>query len=98
MAYADEIIIDGQRLALTDLKRALLLSDAVPNTVQAITFDDAGNVSTIVHANNGVTVRIDTFTFAGTTITEARALTTGGSLTLVTDLTTLQTTVTYTTA
>lgn len=72
-----------------------LLTDNIPDTVQSITFDSAGNVSQIIHTNNGQAVRTDTFTFTDSTITEARALAAGGSLTMVTNLETLQTTVTY---
>ena len=75
---------------------SLLQADDIPNTSQSITFDSSGNVSTITHIGEGGVVRTDTFTFGTNTITEVRMLSTGESLTLVTNLSTLQTTVTYT--
>ena len=81
---------------LTDLKNALMLQEeTIPDTVQTITFDSAGNVSAITHTANNVAVRTDAFTFGTDTITEVRTLSTGESLTIVTNTTTLQTTVTY---
>jgi hypothetical protein len=79
-----------------DLKNALMLQEeTIPDTVQTITFDSAGNVSAITHTANNVAVRTDAFTFGTDTITEVRTLSTGESLTIVTNTTTLQTTVTY---
>lgn len=73
----------------------LLHYEEIDNTTQAITFDAGGNVSEIVHSQNGSAVRTDTFTFGESTITEKRTLSTGESLTIVTNLETLSTTVTY---
>ena len=76
-----------------------LQAENLPDTTQTIVFDGSGNVTSITHkdgSNN--TVRTDAFTFATNTITEVRTLSTGQSLTLVTNLTTLATTVTYTAA
>jgi len=73
----------------------LLHYEEIDNTMQAITFDAGGNVSEIVHSQNGSAVRTDTFTFGESTITEKRTLSTGESLTIVTNLETLSTTVTY---
>lgn len=81
---------------LENLKNALMLQEeTIPDTVQTITFDSAGNVSAITHTANNVAVRTDAFTFGTETITEVRTLSTGESLTIVTNTTTLQTTVTY---
>lgn len=84
---------------VSDLKSANLLNlDEIPDTVQSIAFDGSGNVQSITHKKRtdlSVTVRTDTFTFAGTVITEVRTLDTGESLTIVTDTDTLVTTVTY---
>ena len=74
---------------------SLLLNEEIPNTVQSISFDSSGNISSITHASGNTTIRTDAFTFGTGTITEVRTLNTGESLTLVTNLTTLQTTVTY---
>ena len=81
---------------VVDLKSAFTLqAENVPDTVQSITFDNAGNVAQITHTRNSVAIRTDVFTFAENTITEVRTLSTGESLTIVTDTDTLQTTVTY---
>lgn len=75
---------------------AMLQADDIPNTTQTVTFNQqTGNISQIVHSRNNAAVRTDTFTFGANTITEVRTLAAGGSLTLVTNLTTLATTVTY---
>lgn len=79
-----------------DLKSASVLqAENIPDTVQTITFDSEGNVQMITHTRDNVAVRTDAFTFAESTITEVRTLSTGESLTIVTNTTTLQTTVTY---
>lgn len=79
-----------------DEKYALLLHDEIPGTTQTIEFDSSGNVSTITHTNgSNVDVRTDAFTFAANSITEVRTLNTGETLTIVTNTTTLVTTVTY---
>jgi hypothetical protein len=79
-----------------DEKYALLLHDEIPGTTQTIAFDSSGNVSTITHTNgSNVAVRTDAFTFATNSITEMRTLNTGETLTIVTNTTTLATTVTY---
>lgn len=78
-----------------DLKSAMnLLHDEIPNTVQTYTFTD-GSVSQVLHKSGNTTVRTDTFTYATNTITEVRTLNTGESLTIVTNLQTLETAVTY---
>lgn len=69
--------------------------EEIPDTVQSITFDAAGNVDTITHTRDNVAIRTDEFTFGSDTITEVRTLNTGESLTIVTNTTTLETTVTY---
>ena len=84
--------------ALNDLKGAICLQEEnIPGTTQTITFDSSGNVSQIKHCTTGTTtaVRTDAFTFAANSITEVRTLATGESLTIVTNTTTLETTVTY---
>ena len=72
-----------------------LLDDEIPDTVQTITFDQNGNVQSIAHSRNNVAVRTDVFTFAANSVTEVRTLSTGQSLTIVTNLSTLETTITY---
>ena len=85
--------VDGD---LGDLKSASTLqAENVPDTVQSITFDSAGNIQSITHMRGNVAVRTDVFTFTDTAVTEVRTLSTGESLTIVTNTDTLQTTVTY---
>lgn len=80
---------------LSELKEDFILQmDEIPDTVQSYTFAD-GTVSQIVHNRSGVAIRTDVFTYGENTITEVRTLNTGESLTIVTNLTTLETTVTY---
>ena len=74
---------------------ALLHMDEINDTVQSIVFDSVGNVSTITHVRNNVMIRKDEFAFGDGTITEVRTLNTGETLTIVTNTTTLVTTVTY---
>jgi len=98
MPYVDKITVDETEYGIRDADaniNILLLSEMIPDTVQSITFDSAGNVSTITHMRSNTAIRTDAFTFGTSTITEIRTLNTGESLTLVTNTTTLQTTVTY---
>lgn len=74
-----------------------LYASEIPDTIQSYVFS-AGSVSQVVHSRNNVTVRTDTFTYSPSSITEVRTLNTGESLTIVTNLTTLETTVTYSAA
>lgn len=79
-----------------DLKSAFALQqENIPDTVQTIAFDSAGNIQSITHMRGNVAVRTDAFTFTDTAITEVRTLNTGEKLTIVTNTDTLQTTVTY---
>lgn len=81
---------------IVDLKSAFKLhAEEIDGTTQSIAFDASGNVSQITHTANGVAVRTDVFTFGANTITEVRTLSTGESLTIVTNTDTLVTTVTY---
>ena len=87
--------IEAMDQETTQLKEDFILEmDEIPDTVQSYTFVD-GTVSQIVHNRSGVAIRTDVFTYGENTITEVRTLSTGGSLTIVTNLTTLETTVTY---
>ena len=74
---------------------ALLETETYPGTTQTISFDSSGDVSQILHKSGSTTLRTDAFTFSGSSITEVRTLSTGQKLTLVTNLSTLSTTVTY---
>lgn len=91
---AGKVLDARQGKVLNDAK--LLLHEVIPDTVQSITFNGTtGNISTITHVRNGTTIRTDTFTFGTGVITEVRTLNTGEKLTIATNTTTLQTTVTY---
>lgn len=74
-----------------------LLCDEIPNTTQTYVFND-GKVSQINHINSGNAIRTDTFSYGQNQITEVRTLNTGESLTIQTNLTTLETVVTYSAA
>lgn len=99
--YADlaQEIADSIPSDYTTLTKQIMLEESeIPDTVQAISFDSAGNVSSITHTSGNTTVRTDAFTFGTNTITEVRTLSTGETLTIVTNTTTLQTTITYSSA
>lgn len=72
----------------------MLLCDEVPNTTQQYTFTD-GSVSQVLHKRSNATIRTDVFTYGEGTITEVRTLNTGESVTITTNLQTLETTITY---
>lgn len=89
----DEIAAINESLNAAD-KYSILLNDEVPNTTQAYTFSN-GSVSQVIHSRNNTPIRTDVFTYSSSSITEVRTLNTGESLTIVTNLTTLETTVSY---
>lgn len=92
----DEISELNERLS--DVKDDLkLLSDEIPDTTQSYIFSN-GSVSQVTHSRNSVAIRTDTFTYGESTITEVRTLNTGETLTIVTNLITLETTVIYSAA
>lgn len=79
----------------TVTRRAFLLeAEEIPDTTQTYTFS-GGSVTQVLHASGGTTVRTDVFTYGADSITETRTLSTGESLTITTNLTTLTTTVVY---
>lgn len=69
--------------------------DEIPNTTQSYTRTN-GRVTQITHTRSGVAIRTDAFTYGSGMITETRTLSTGEVLTITTNLSTLETTVTYT--
>lgn len=96
-ANSEKLLTSGVIYAALHQNKVLedLRADEIPGTTQSYTFTD-GAVSQVVHTDAEETaVRTDTFTYAANTITEVRTLNTGESLTIVTNLTTLETTVTY---
>ena len=92
---AVEVTVGDDLSNLTDILS--LQEETIPGTTQSITFDSSGNVSQIIHRKTGtsVSIRTDVFTFGINTITEVRTLSTGESLTIITNIETLETVVTY---
>lgn len=86
----------GDRLTAVEVD-SVLLTDEIPNTVQTYTFAN-GQVSQIVHKRNNSTIRTDAFTYSAAAIVETRTLNTGAVLAISTNLSTLETSVTYTAA
>ena len=76
-----------------DLSRHLSYFDDIPGTVQTVNFGADGKPSSVVHTKSGVTVRADTFTWGNGSVTETRTLANGAYITMVTDLSTLVTTI-----
>lgn len=93
----NKALAEKVKLELDNIKGAITLQEEnIPGTTQTITFDANGEISQIVHKNSSnVAVRTDVFTFGTNTITEVRTLSTGETLTIVTNTDTLVTTVTY---
>ena len=91
------LILSNLESDVTDAKNAIqgvddidnLLIGELPGTTQTVTFDANDNPSTITHSKNGTTVRTDVFTWGTDTVTEVRTAY-GKSITITTDLTTLQ--------
>lgn len=67
--------------------------DNLPGTVQTVNFGADGKPSSVVHTKSGVTVRTDSFTWGDGTVTETRTTADGSYITMVTDLSTLVTTI-----
>lgn len=73
---------------------ANLCYDEIPRTIQNYTFS-GGTVSKVSHMRNNTEIRSDVFMYSDSMITEVRTLNSGQSLTIQTNLTTLETIVTY---
>ena len=79
---------------VTSLNQAInVFDDNLPGTVQTVNFGSDGKPASVVHTKNGTTVRTDTYTWGTGTVTETRTLASGAYVTMVTDLTTLVTTI-----
>ena len=81
--------------------RDLLTMEAIPDTSQQIIFaSGTQTLDRIYHTrtSDSQVMRTDVFTFASGSVTEVRTLDTGDSLTIVTNLTTLVTMITFTPA
>ena len=92
-AFADAKTV-GDALGELDETEKLYMAN-IPDTTQTITLTN-GMLSQILHKSGNTTVRTDTFAYGSGSFTETRTLGTGASLTIVTDLSTFVTTVTYT--
>ena len=95
----DAIIAAENTLAGMDTKPLTdLLKSEIENTTQSINFAEDGSVQSVTHSRNGSAYRTDVFTFTASSITEVRTLSSGQHLTIATDLTTLQSVITYATS
>lgn len=91
-----ESIISSLKGAITqsDIYAKLQASD-IPGTTQTYVRDSDGKITQTKHMSGSTVIRSDVYTRAATTFTEVRTLNTGQKLTLVTNKTTKETTVTY---
>lgn len=92
----DSIPQDYSDLAaeVDDLNRQINhFDDNLPGTVQTVNFGADGKPSSVVHTKNGATVRTDAYTWGDGTVTETRTTADGSYITMVTDLSTLVTTI-----
>ena len=94
LSAIDTTARNGLQDSNTHLTKIDLLQNDIPDTVQNYTFS-GGSVSQVTHVRNNDVIRTDNFTYGTGIITETRTLYTGESMTIVTNLTTLETTVTY---
>lgn len=90
-SLADLGIASASKFNSLSIKENLLNSD-IPGTTQTIVFDGNGNPASIIHTANNTTVRTDTFVWGAGTVMETRTLS-DKYVTLTTDLTTLETTI-----
>ena len=83
-------IIDNVDYA--SIKTINALQSNIKGTTQAITFNGDGTVQKVQHKDTGNNlIREDVFTYATNLITEVRTLTSGGTVTLISHLDTLET-------
>lgn len=75
--------------------RIELLSEELFDTTQVLTFNDSGQVSKIEHKKNNVVYRTDNFNYSDNTITEVRTIADIGTLTIITNLSTLETIIAF---
>lgn len=79
---------------VADLTRQINhFDDNLPGTVQTVNFGADGKPSSVVHTKNGATVRTDAYTWGDGTVTETRTTADGSYITMMTDLSTLVTTI-----
>lgn len=74
-------------------------NDEISGTTQTVIFSEDGKkVTQILHKKGTEVVRQDDFTYAENSITEARTISGLGTVTITTNLTTLETSVVFTAA
>lgn len=79
---------------LKSSRNSINLFEPIPDTTETVNFDSNGKPSSIVHTNGTDVVRTDAFTWGSdNTVTETRTLADGKYIVMVTDLTTLVTTI-----
>lgn len=98
-AHWTQVVLGGE---VEDLKSALaeddvlfkLHAEEIDGTTQTVVYEN-GQIKRILHkySNNDQLVRTDAYTFGDTQIVETRTLATGDTMTITTNLSTLQTTV-----
>lgn len=71
----------------------MLMNSSIPGTTETVTFDANNKPASVTHTASGVAVRTDVFTWGTNSVTEVRTLANGKYVTLVTNLTTLVTTI-----
>lgn len=71
----------------------MLMNSSIPGTTETVTFDTNNKPASVTHTASGVAVRTDVFTWGTNSVTEVRTLANGKHVTLVTNLTTLVTTI-----
>lgn len=81
---------------INDDRKNLLLSESIIGTKQIVEYAN-NNVSKVTHKRlaDNVDIRTDTFIWSTTSVKETRTLNTGETLTLTTNLNTLETVVEY---
>ena len=86
--------VDELKSAFTSLSvEGTLLRDELPGTSKTVTFDSNGNPTSVVHAENGTTVRTDEFVWSTGSVVETRTLASGKYITITTNLETLAQTI-----
>ena len=91
-------LLDYGGLTTSDKQRNLLVGE-IPGTTQTYTYSSDGKLVTQVdHKKGTTTIRTDVYTYGETSITEVRTITGIGSLTITTNLETLETSVVFTAA
>lgn len=71
----------------------MLMNSSIPGTTETVVFDSNHKPASVTHTASGVAVRTDVFTWGTNSVTEVRTLANGKHVTLVTNLTTLVTTI-----